>query len=125
MLTFMMRWLLAPTQANYAKIPDMMKPTPSQLMIPHIGAIEMLPIGPVRDALIYHMRDWLSQHGKANWSINWPFDRDTAIEQDLVTNVRRLTNKFIEHIREYDNWSISREFLHAFPELSGRIRVHD
>ena len=38
------QWLLAPTQANYAKIPDMMKPTPSQRMIPHIGAIEMLPM---------------------------------------------------------------------------------
>jgi hypothetical protein len=81
--------------------------------------------GPVRDALIYHMRDWLSQLGKANWSINWPFDQTAAIEHDLVTNIRRLTAKFIAHIRKYDNWSVSREFLQAFPELSGRIRVHD
>ncbi|KIW51172.1 hypothetical protein, variant 1 [Exophiala xenobiotica] len=44
MLTFMMRWLLVPTVENYQKVPDMMKPTPSQCMIPHIGAIETIPM---------------------------------------------------------------------------------
>jgi len=38
------QWLLAPTQENYALVPDIMKPTPSQRMIPHIGAIETLPL---------------------------------------------------------------------------------
>ncbi|KAK5053121.1 hypothetical protein LTR84_002095 [Exophiala bonariae] len=125
MLTLMMRWLLSPTQAAYAKIPDMMKPTPSQRMIPHIGAIEILPLGPLRDALIHHMRDWLSQLKSTNWSVNWPHDLNAAIAHDPVTNTRKLTPKFIEHVLEYDNWSVSRDFLNAFPELTGRIRVHE
>jgi len=71
------------------------------------------------------MRDWLSFVSKDTWSINWPFDQHAAIEQDPVTNTRSLTPKFIEHIRNYENWSVSRQFLQAFPELTGRIRVHD
>lgn len=71
------------------------------------------------------MRDWLSPLRHANWSLNWPSDLNAAVEYDPVTNTRRLTPEFINHFLEYNNWSISREFLAAFPELSGRIRVHD
>jgi hypothetical protein len=35
---------LVPTVENYRKVPEMMKPTPSQCMIPHIGAIETIPM---------------------------------------------------------------------------------
>ncbi len=38
------QWLLIPTLENYQRIPDMMKPTPTQCMIPHIGAIETIPL---------------------------------------------------------------------------------
>ncbi len=38
------QWLLIPTLDNYQRIPDMMKPTPTQCMIPHIGAIETIPL---------------------------------------------------------------------------------
>jgi len=94
-------------------------------MIPHIGAIEILALGPLRDALIHHMRDWLSRLKSTNWSLNWPHDFDTAVMRDPVTNTRKLTAQFIEHFLEYDNWSISGEALSAFPELIGRIRCHE
>jgi hypothetical protein len=81
--------------------------------------------GPMRDALIYYMRDWLSELSKANWTVNWPLDREAAIERDPTAGKTRLTAKFIDHISDYDNWSVSRDFLIAFPELSGRIRIHD
>ncbi|OQV01549.1 Fungal Zn2-Cys6 binuclear cluster domain-containing protein isoform 2 [Cladophialophora immunda] len=44
LLTHMMRWLLVPTLQNYHRLPDMMKPTPAQCMVPHIGAIETIPL---------------------------------------------------------------------------------
>merc|ERR1711981_762582 len=54
MLTFMMRWLLVPT----------------------VGAIETIPIPPVRDANIYHLRDWLTPLINCNWSVNWQHGMD-------------------------------------------------
>ncbi|KIX05360.1 uncharacterized protein Z518_06232 [Rhinocladiella mackenziei CBS 650.93] len=124
MLTFMMRWLLVPTLENYEKLPDMMKPTPAQCMIPHIGAIETIPLAPVRDAAIYQLRDWLTSLNEANWTVNWPHGIDSAVEQDPVTGATVLTSRFIDHVTNSNNWSVGISFLNAFPEVAGRIRIH-
>ncbi|KAL2397956.1 hypothetical protein ABEF93_006552 [Exophiala dermatitidis] len=125
LLTFMMRWLLAPTLENYERLPDMMKPTPLQCMIPHIGAIETIPLPPVRDAVIHRLRDWLTPLKRAEWSINWPQGLDAAIMRDDATGATVLTPSFMEHAGDYDNWSVARVFLDDFPEVAGRIRIHD
>ncbi|KAL2434176.1 hypothetical protein ABEF95_014926 [Exophiala dermatitidis] len=124
LLTSMMRWLLAPTLENYKRLPDLMKPTPSQCMIPHIGAIETIPLPPVRDAVIHRLRDWLTPLKRAEWSINWPHGMDAAIMRDDATGATVLTPSFMEHAGDYDNWSVARVFLDDFPEVAGRIRIH-
>lgn len=43
-LTDHTKWLLVPTVENYMKLPDMMKPTPVQRQVPHIGAIDLIPM---------------------------------------------------------------------------------
>ncbi|KAJ9609234.1 hypothetical protein H2204_015643 [Knufia peltigerae] len=125
MLTFLMRWLLVSTPENYHKVPDMVKPTPSQCMIPHIGAIETIPLAPVRDAAIHRLRDWLTPLIKCNWSVNWHHDMDAAVQQSPVTGARVLTPRFVEHVTDYDNWSVGGVFLKTFPEVAGKIKVHD
>ncbi|KIX96300.1 uncharacterized protein Z520_08078 [Fonsecaea multimorphosa CBS 102226] len=125
LLTHMMRWLLVPTLENYQKLPDMMKPTPAQCMVPHIGAIETIPLPPVRDAAINKLRDWLTPLIQAEWGVNWPHDLDLAVEQDALTGATVLTQKFIDHVVVYDNWSVGSRFLITFPEVAGRIRIHE
>ncbi|KAK5220079.1 hypothetical protein LTR96_006259 [Exophiala xenobiotica] len=125
MLTFMMRWLLVPTVENYRKVPEMMKPTPSQCMIPHIGAIETIPIPSVRDATVHHLRDWLTPLINCNWSVNWHHGMDAAVQRSPNTGATVLTSKFIHHVTDYDNWSVGSTFLETFPEVIGKIRIHD
>jgi hypothetical protein len=125
MLTFMMRWLLVPTVENYRKVPEMMKPTPSQCMIPHIGAIETIPIPSVRDATVHHLRDWLTPLIDCNWSVNWHHGMDAAVQRSPNTGATVLTSKFIHHVTDYDNWSVGSTFLETFPEVIGKIRIHD
>ncbi|EXJ77032.1 hypothetical protein A1O3_10189 [Capronia epimyces CBS 606.96] len=125
MLASMMRWLLVPTPELYQRIPDMMKPTPSQCMIPHIGAIETIPLPPVRDAVIHRLRDWLTPLVRAGWSVNWQYGLDAAIERDPATGSTVLTADFIEHVSDYNNWSVARSFLEDFPEVVGQIRIHE
>jgi len=54
-----------------------------------------------------------------------PIGQSTGLQSRYSPRARprdecpKANKQFIEHICEYDNWSISREFLHAFPELSG------
>lgn len=125
LLTFMMRWLLDPSAENYQKIPDMMKPTPAQCMIPHIAAIETMPLAPVRDAAIHQPRDWRTALVQAKCSINWPYGHDAAVERDPGTGSVTLTKRFMDHAAVYDNWSVGSSFLDVFPEVAGHIRVHD
>ncbi|KAK5246697.1 hypothetical protein LTR20_007368 [Exophiala xenobiotica] len=123
MLTFVMRWLLVPTPQNYQKLPDMVKPTPSQCMIPHIAAIELMPLAPIRDAAIRRLQDWLTPLIQANWSVNWPHGLEAAVQQSPRTGAKTLTSSFIEHVTNSDNWSVGGRFLDFFPELAGQIRI--
>ncbi|KAK4936101.1 hypothetical protein LTR10_022945 [Elasticomyces elasticus] len=125
MLTLMMRWVLAPTPENYQKVPDMMKPTPYQCMVPHIPAIETIPIAPVRDACIHRLRDWLTPLIDCNWSVNWHRGVEAAVQPSSSTGATVLTSRFMEHVTDYDNWSVGKTFLEHFPEVAGRIRLHD
>ncbi|EXJ54635.1 hypothetical protein A1O7_09976 [Cladophialophora yegresii CBS 114405] len=125
LLTHMMRWHLVPTQENYQRIPDMMKPTPTQCMIPHIGAIETIPLPPVRDAATNKLRDWLTPLIEAEWSVNWPHSVEMAVERDSSTGGTVLTQRFHDHVTRYDNWSVAGRFLSAFPEVAGQIRLHE
>jgi len=102
-----------------------MKPTPYQCMVPHIAAIETIPIPPVRDAAIHRLRDWLTPLINCNWSVNWPHGTDAAVERSPTTGAMILTSRFTEHVTDYDNWSVGRTFLEHFPEVAGRIRLHD
>ncbi|KAI1612654.1 hypothetical protein EDD36DRAFT_452246 [Exophiala viscosa] len=125
MLTLMMRWLLVPTPESYQKVPEMMKPTPYQCMVPHVPAIETIPIPPVRDAAIHRLRDWLTPLINCNWSVNWRHGMDAAVERSPTTGATILTSRFTKHVTDYDNWSVGRTFLEHFPEVAGRIRLHD
>jgi len=39
-----LQWVLVPTKEHYLKVPELMKPTPTQRLVPHIAAIELLPL---------------------------------------------------------------------------------
>lgn len=80
---------------------------------------------PVRDAAIHRLRDWLTPLIKCNWSVNWHHDMDAAVQQSPVTGARVLTPRFVEHVTDYDNWSVGGVFLKTFPEVAGKIKMHD
>ena len=43
LLTLLMRWLLFPDETTYAKVPAMIRPISSQLLVPHQAAIDLCP----------------------------------------------------------------------------------
>jgi hypothetical protein len=79
----------------------------------------------VRDAAIYNLRDWLTPLIEAEWSVNWPHPVDMAVERDPLTGGAVLSQKFHDHVTVYDNWSVTSAFLKSFPEVAGRIRIHE
>ena len=62
---------------------------------------------------------------EARVSVNWPHTMKEAIEQNRATGATRLTQRFVDHVMNYDNWSVEASLLKIFPEIAGRIRIHD
>lgn len=90
---------------------------------PLTDILELRPA--IRDALIIHLRDWVTALTESGLSVNWPYGLDAAIEKHPDTSETRLTEAFIEHAFDYNNWSVSSKILATFPELDGEIQFHD
>ncbi|KAG9767502.1 hypothetical protein ABEF95_011042 [Exophiala dermatitidis] len=124
-----MRWQINPTQENYERLPEWLRPTPSQLYTPHPAWIDHIPWPMLRDKLIANHQDYPFE----NWfvpftsglSVNWPYD---PIDCLLATSERdredpAINPVFERHIRRLENWSVGPAFAEAFPALGDTARV--
>ncbi|KIW97173.1 uncharacterized protein Z519_02565 [Cladophialophora bantiana CBS 173.52] len=118
-----MRWMLVPTAQSYAAIPAILKPRPIQYLVPHHIALDFLPLPPLREALIKNLRDWMTALPAAPLSVNWVRGMDTAVVWDDQRRRRLLSREFVQHITNYQNWSVGESILDTFPEVEGLIRL--
>ncbi|OQV05896.1 hypothetical protein CLAIMM_10552, partial [Cladophialophora immunda] len=121
--TAVMRWMLAPTQHSYAAIPAILRPRPIQYLVPHHIALDFLPLPPLREALIKNLRDWMTALPAARLSVNWARSMDEAVVWDEQRRRRSLSKDFVEHVTNYQNWSIGESILSTFPEIKGLVRL--
>ncbi|EXJ92539.1 hypothetical protein A1O3_01091 [Capronia epimyces CBS 606.96] len=119
-----LRWQINPTQENYERLPDWIRPTPTQLFTPHPVWIDHLPWPRMRDLLCASYHDYPFE----NWfipftsglSVNWPYDPADCL---LVTSDRDRVDPIINpvferHVRRLENWSLGRSFAETFPSLA-------
>lgn len=71
------------------------------------------------------LRDWLTPLIESNLTVNWPHSMEEAIEKSPTSGSLRLTTQFIQHVTTYQNWSVGSNFLKAFPDMLGRIRIQE
>ncbi|EXJ72232.1 uncharacterized protein A1O5_04736 [Cladophialophora psammophila CBS 110553] len=121
--TTVMRWMLVPTAQSYAAIPAILRPRPIQYLVPHHIALDFLPLPPLREALIKNLRDWMTALPAAPLSVNWVRGIDTAVVWDDQRRRRRLSQEFVQHVTNYQNWSVGESILDTFPEVEGLIRL--
>ncbi|KAK8169291.1 hypothetical protein IWX90DRAFT_172581 [Phyllosticta citrichinensis] len=120
--THLMLWMVNPTAETYARMPDMIKPTPCQMMVPHISPIDTVPLPGMREALVHNLRDWVAACA-GSLSVNWPHGLDASLEADPLTGRLYLTRTFEEHASKLENWSVEMTFLEIFPELRDQVMV--
>lgn len=116
----LMKWMLMPTSENYANLPDLIRPLPSQRFIPHSPALDLAPHPAIRDAQMRaYNSDWLSPENqtKAAPSVNWPHTLAEAIATDPFTGSTRLTPEFESHALDPENWTFKEEVLEVYPDL--------
>ena len=120
--TYLMRWMLDPTAENYARIPELIRPTHSQMLVPHSPCVDLVALPEMREALLKEYRDWLTP--MMSLTLDLPYSMPQAIEIDPYTSNMCLTRAFEQHVTDPANWVFtSSAVLESFPELADKLRV--
>ncbi|EXJ91800.1 hypothetical protein A1O3_00350 [Capronia epimyces CBS 606.96] len=122
MFVHLIRWIILCSTANYARIPELYRPTAAQTTIPHSAAVEFCPFRQLRDALCRQHREFLPALA-SNISCNWPYRVDTCVQPHDDSPHLVLTDSFCRHIQDPENWTVRDDIFDTFPECKGLIKT--
>ncbi|KAK5037690.1 hypothetical protein LTS07_001157 [Exophiala sideris] len=122
MFVHLLRWMILSSRENYQKIPEIYRPTMTQIKIPHSAEIEFCPFPELRDALCRRNREFLPALA-SNVRCNWPHKVESCIDQHDTTRHVVLTEDFSRHIFNPDNWTIKPGMFDTFPECRGLLKT--
>ena len=126
LLSRFMRWILDPSIENYIMLPDIMKPTNAQRVIPHFASADLYSIPAIRDSLVrgdFKLPQAIGNQAVLGVKFEWPFDMETAIDTCAVTGTRKISRLFAACASDPKYWSCSQDFLENFPEAQGHLNV--
>ncbi|KAI5261099.1 hypothetical protein E4T47_09514 [Aureobasidium subglaciale] len=114
-----MRWLIVPVRQNYMSKPNWLRPTVTQITVPHPAWIDNVPWPEVRDRIIMCPHRYPYDLWTANFTqtvkVAWPYEiSDAWVERDGDYVLHSI---FEKHIRKLENWSVSPRFGQVFPDL--------
>ncbi|KAL2676496.1 hypothetical protein Neosp_010254 [[Neocosmospora] mangrovei] len=118
-----MRWQIHPTKQQYNDMPSWLRPTVTQIAVPHAAWIDNIPWPGVRDILIENPAEYpfqlFSDYYSQNVTVNWKFDGLDAVSD--LNGEGTLHSIFERHIRDLRNWTVSKAFEDRFPSMIGAI----
>ena len=123
----LMRWRIYPTQENYERLPDWLKPRPSQLPQPHPAWMDYVPWPRMRDRLVTSHQDYPFE----NWFIpftrgmcvNWPYEATDCLLSAGDSEELLINPVFERHMRNLSNWSLGSMFAESYPHLVDTTRI--
>ncbi|EON61493.1 hypothetical protein W97_00708 [Coniosporium apollinis CBS 100218] len=124
----LMRWRIIPTLEHYENVPECMRPTPVQILVPHPAWIDFLPWPEVRDVFITNPEIITAGDPlkvlSACTSVNWPWSTAEAIyAPHLGTKDVCISPQFERYIEDINNWSLSPDCLAIFPDLADKAWI--
>ncbi|KAJ9608971.1 hypothetical protein H2200_006742 [Cladophialophora chaetospira] len=123
----LMRWQIHPTQENYERLPDWLRPTPAQIYTSHPAWVDHIPWPRLRDKIIGNHQDYPFE----NWflpftsglSVNWPYDPVDCLLSTSEQDEPVMNPVFERHVRRLENWSLGPLFAEAFPQLVDTVTI--
>ena len=119
-----MRWQIHPTQENYDRLPEWVRPRDAQLYHAHPAWIDHLPFPRMREKLArdYSPNEYLCFDDffipfTTTIRLNWPYEETDTLLQSPEGEELMINPVFERHLRNLDNWSLGEPFAKAFPEL--------
>lgn len=113
----LMSWLIYPSAETYASIPDIMRPTMSQRMIPHPAQLDLFLFPGLRDSMLTQIGDFVGAVIESGMELLWPYTVNEAFVFDLRTGRLQVSPLFIAYTTDTSKWRVGRRFLDKFPHL--------
>ncbi|KAI5273463.1 hypothetical protein E4T47_03390 [Aureobasidium subglaciale] len=139
-----MRWRIAPTQENFERLPEWIRPIRCQLEVSHPIWFDNVPWPWMRDRMIKNCAAYPNERFGPLYcqtlSLNWPYDpqqcllpRANSVQGAEATSAAVLDDDeefminpvFESHMRNLSNWSVGSSFANAMPELVEGVRIKD
>ncbi|THX57121.1 hypothetical protein D6D06_03897 [Aureobasidium pullulans] len=139
-----MRWRIAPTQENFERLPEWIRPIRSQLEVSHPIWFDNVPWPWMRDRMIKNCAAYPNERFGPLYcqslSLNWPYDpqqcllpRANSVQGAEATSAAVLDDDeefminpvFESHMRNLSNWSVGSAFANNMPELVEGVRIKD
>ncbi|KIV98704.1 uncharacterized protein PV09_09531 [Verruconis gallopava] len=114
-MSSVIRWQISPTEANYNSMPAWLRPTPSQIAVPHPIWLDLI-VWPnarerlCRDSRYYSQNAIMTEISNESISVNWPYGPSNVLMQENGSDVV-LNPAFAAHIKNLDNWSLGPRIL--------------
>ncbi|KAJ5958506.1 uncharacterized protein N7479_005656 [Penicillium vulpinum] len=121
------RWQVSPNIGSYSRMPVWLRPTVTQITVPHAAWIDNIPWPRVRDILIQKPDRYpfavFSELYSGHVTINWPYDpEDIAVDTDDGPSLNTI---FEKHIQRLSNWIAPRQFREYFSEWTSDVYVDE
>lgn len=125
----LMRWQISPTQENYDRLPEWMRPSQVQLQHPHPAWVDHIPFPLMREKISYNFS--IEQYPFDNFFIpftttlrvNWPYEETDTLLESPDGEELMINPVFERHMRNQDNWSLGEPIIEAFPSLRGTCKI--
>lgn len=122
----LMRWKIDPSQDNYDRLPEHIRPLPCQLYNPHPAWIDHLPFPAMREKLIqdyappdvFPFENFFVPY-TVTLSLNWPYEDTDTLLQGPENDELMINPVFERHLRKLENWTLGDSFARALPMLQG------
>jgi hypothetical protein len=126
----LMRWKIDPSQDNYDRLPEYIRPLPCQLYNPHPAWIDHLPFPAMREKLIrdyappdvFPFENFFVPY-TVTLSLNWPYEDTDTLLQGPENDELMINPVFERHLRKLENWTLGDSFARALPMLQGTFNL--
>ena len=118
-----MRWQISPTEENYERLPEWVRPQDSQLYVAHPAWMDNVPFPQMRDKLVreHHRNEYIFENFFVPFTttvrLNWPYEETDTLLQSPDGDELMINPVFERHLRNLDNWTLGEPFAKEFPDL--------
>ncbi|EDU49748.1 DUF3425 multi-domain protein [Pyrenophora tritici-repentis] len=124
---YLMRWMISPSPTTYAAIPEWLRPTPNQLLMPHIKIVDFIVWPAFRELAVQipamqERMEWLMDMS-INIQCDWSFSTGEALVANEETGQLDLCDKAKEAVRTLENWSVGPSFRGYVSNADSYVRI--